>query len=73
MKWIFLLALVIVSPANAQRQYDGTGTYTGTIRQEGPRLVERDASGGIVSYWITIGKETSHYDKDGNLIGKTRQ
>jgi 20S proteasome alpha/beta subunit len=68
----FLILLLFVFPAYAQRQYDAAGTYLGTIKQEGSRLVERDASGGIVGYWITAGGTTSHYDRGGSLLGRSR-
>jgi 20S proteasome alpha/beta subunit len=67
-----LLLLLLAFPVYAQRQYDASGAYTGSIKQEGSRLVERDASGGIVGYWITAGGTTSHYDRGGSLLGRSR-
>lgn len=64
---------VVFNPAYGQeRQYDAAGTYTGAIHKEGERLVERDASGGIVSYWIKTGSTTSHYNAAGNLLGRSQ-
>ena len=54
----------IAHPAHAQRQYDADGTYHGTIKMEGGRLVERNADGSMVGYWIERGGMSLHYDAD---------
>jgi hypothetical protein len=71
-KYLGLFLLLSLPAYGQERLYDASGTYQGTIRQEGNRLVERGADGTLLGYWITINGQTSHYDAKGNLLGRSR-